>query len=400
MSDADTAESRLGEAGTIPWRSPTMVGIVASAIVTPMAVPLVGPALPAVRAALDITKFQAGLLITVYAVPGVFLAPIAGMIADRVGRKDLLVVCLLGYGLAGSAIALTSTFRVVLLLRFAQGCTAGSIIFSLVVTLVGDHFDGADRNAVMGVTTAGLTLGVAVYPALGGYLSSIRWNLPFAVYGLSALVGGYVWLTLVEPDIDGGPLSLSYFREVYAAVPIREAAGLYGIIFSREIVFFGAIFTALPFLLEESFALGTTEIGALTSGMLAITAVVSTQNGRLARRFTDATLVAAGFLGYALGLVGVGLAGTPGAVLTALVLFGIGHGLGSPALFTALTDLVSTPFRGGVVSLRTVTTATGQALGPVFFTVPVVLVGYHGLMVAGGVAAALTAAAAFPLLRR
>lgn len=400
MSDTDTAERRLGADGTIPWRSPTIVGIVASAVVTPMAVPLIGPALPAVRAALDITRFEAGLLITVYAVPGVFLAPIAGIIADHVGRKDLLVVCLLGYGLAGSAIALTSTFWVVLVLRFVQGCTAGSIIFSLVVTLVGDHFDGADRNAVMGITTAGLTLGVAVYPAVGGYLSSIRWNLPFALYVLSALVGGYVWLTLVEPDIDGGPLSFSYFRDVYAAVPIREAAGLYGVIFSREIIFFGAIFTGLPFLLEESFEFGTTEIGALTSGMLVVTAVVSTQNGRLARRFTDATLIAAGFLGYALGLVGVGLAGTPVTALAALVFFGIGHGLGSPALFTALTDLVSTRFRGGVVSLRTAMTAAGQALGPVLFTVPVVLVGYQGLMVAGGVAAALTAAAAFPILRR
>lgn len=400
MSDPDDAESGFATEGDIPWLSPTVVGIVAAAVVTPMAVPLIGPALPAVRAALDVTATQAGLLITVYAVPGILLGPVAGMVADRVGRKDLLVVCLLGYGLAGSAIVLTSEFAVVLALRFVQGCTAGSIIFSLAVTLVGDHFDGADRNAVMGVTTAGLTLGVATYPAVGGYLSSIRWNLPFAVYGLSAVVGGFVWLTLVEPEIDRGPVSLSYFREAYEAVPLGPAAGLYAIILSREVVLFGAVFTALPFLLEESFEMGTTEIGVVTSGMLAVSAVVSTQNGRLARRFSDATLIAGGFVGYAIGLVGVGVAATPIAALVALVLFGVGHGLGSPSLFTALTGLVSTRFRAGVVSVRTAMTAAGQAVGPVVFTVPAVLVGYHGLMVAGGAAAALTAVLVFPLLRR
>lgn len=399
MSDHRAEGSRIGDEGSIPWRSPTVVGIVASAIVTPMAVPLVSPALPAVRAALGITDAQAGLLITVYAVPGIVLAPIAGMIADRVGRRDLLAGCLVGYGLFGSAIALTTDFTLVLVLRFLQGCTAGSVIFSLAVTLVGDHFDGADRNAVMGVATAGLTLGVAVYPAVGGYLSSFAWNLPFALYGISALVGVYVWFTLAEPAIDGGPLSLEYFAEVYRAVPTRPAAGLYGVILVREVLLFGAVFTALPFLLDDSFGLDTTGIGLVTSGMLAITAVVSTQNGRLARRVSNRYLIAAGFVGYALGLAGVGLAGALPVAIAALVLFGVGHGLGSPSLFTALTELVSAQFRGGVVSIRTTTTAVGQALGPVIFTVSAPFVGYHATLVVAGVGAALVGVAAVPVLR-
>lgn len=399
MSDRQTGSDRIGDEGSIPWRSPTVVGIVASAIVTPMAVPLISPALPAVRAALGITDVQTGLLITVYAVPGIVLAPVAGLIADRVGRRDLLAGCLVGYGLFGSAIAFTTDFTLVLVLRFLQGCTAGSVIFSLAVTLVGDHFDGADRNAVMGVATAGLSLGVAVYPAVGGYLSSFAWNLPFALYGLSAPVGVYVWFTLAEPDIDSGPLSLRYFREVYRAVPLGAAAGLYGVILVREVLLFGAVFTALPFLLDTSFGLGTTQIGIATSAMLSITAVVSTQNGRLARRVSNRYLIAAGFVGYALGLAGVGLAGALPVAIAALVLFGVGHGLGSPALFTALTDLVSARFRGGVVSIRTTTTAVGQALGPVVFTVAAPVVGYHALLVVAGVGAMLIGGAAVPVLR-
>lgn len=398
MSGRDTDDGAFGGEG-IPWGSPTVVGIVASAVVTPMAVPLISPALPAMRTALGITDAQAGLIVTVYALPAFVLAPLAGMVADRVGRRDLLAATLVGYGVAGSAIAFTSDFTLVLVLRFLQGCAAGSIIFSLAVTLVGDHFDGAERNAVMGVATAGLTVGTAVYPTIGGYLSSIAWNLPFALYAVNAVVGGFVWLTLAEPDIDGGPLSLSYFRDAYAAVPTGEAVGLYGIILAREVLLFGAVFTALPFLLDGSFALGTTEIGIVTSAMLAVTAVVSTQNGRLARRFSDRQLVAAGFGGYALGLAGVGGASTLPAVLAALVLFGVGHGLGSPSLFTALTDLVSTQFRGGVVSVRTIMTAAGQAAGPVLFTVLAPFVGYNGLLVVAGAGTAIVGLASVPVLR-
>lgn len=380
--------SNLGEDGVIPWRSPTVVGIVASAVVTPMAVPLISPALPAMRAALGITDAQAGLLITVYALPGIVLAPVAGMLADRVGRRAVLAVCLVGYGIFGSLIALTSEFTLILALRFLQGCTAGSIIVSLAMTLVGDHFEGPARNAVMGATTAGLSLGVAVYPAIGGYLSAFRWNLPFAMYAFSAVVGGFVYLTMVEPDIDRGSRTLSYPREVYRAVPTREAVALYGIILTKEVLLFGGVFTALPFFLNDAFALNSTEIGVLTSVALLVTAVVATQNGRLAGRFSNRGLVAAGFGAYALGLVGAGSAPTPLLVLAAFVVFGIGHGIASPALFTALSDLVSGRFRGGVMSIRTSMTAAGQAIGPVVFTALAPVLGYgRVLVVAGGVAA-------------
>lgn len=259
-----------------------------------MAVALISPALPAMQAALGINDAQAGLLITVYALPGIVLAPVAVMLADRVGRRAVLAVCLAGYGIFGSLIALTSEFTLILVLRFLQGCTAGSIIVTLAMTLVGDHFDGPARNAVMGATTAGLSFGVAVYPAIGGYLSTFGWNLPFALYALSAVVGRFVHLTMVEPDIDRESRTVSYPREVYRAVPTREAVALYGIILTKEVLLFGGVFTALPFFLNDAFALNSTEIGALTSVALLVTAVVASQNGRLAGRFSNRGLVATG----------------------------------------------------------------------------------------------------------
>lgn len=387
--------------GPIPWRSPTVVGIVASAIVTPMAVPLVSPALPAMRAALGITDAQAGLLITVYAVPGVLLAPVAGLLADRVGRRSVLATCLVGYGLFGSAIALTSDFSVILALRFLQGCTAGSIILSVAMTLVGDHFDGVDRNAVMGVTTAGMSLGVALYPAIGGYLSSYGWNVPFALYAVSAVLGVFVHRTMVEPAIDREGRTRSYLGAMATAIPRWEALGLYAILLAREVLLFGAVFTALPFFLDRSFGLDSTAIGGLTSVALLVTAVVATGNRRLAGRFSDRGLVAIGFAAYAVGLAGAGTAPGPPLVLVALVVFGVGHGIVSPSVFTALTDLVPGRFRGGVMSLRTSTTAAGQAIGPVVFTTAAGSLGYRPVLVAAGGVAALAAIAVGALgLRR
>ena len=67
------------------------------------------PAFPQIMAALDIDSEQAGLLITVYSFPGIIFAPIGGLLADRIGRKKVLVPSLAVYALAGSACAFTDS---------------------------------------------------------------------------------------------------------------------------------------------------------------------------------------------------------------------------------------------------------------------------------------------------
>lgn len=174
-----TALARTPDA--VPWDSPTVRVVFAATALAPLGVPLVSPALPVVRDAFGLTDAEASLLVSAYFLTGIVLSPFVGLVADRLGRRRVLAPSLAVLSLAGTAIAFSPDFGVVVGVRLVQGTAAAGISVTT-VTLVGDAFEGVQRNAVLGVNTAVLATGAAVYPLPGGYLATISWNAPFLVY--------------------------------------------------------------------------------------------------------------------------------------------------------------------------------------------------------------------------
>jgi len=352
----------------VNWRTPTIYLVVAASVVGPMDTPLISPALPGARAALGLTDAQVGLFITALALPGVVFAPLIGMAADRYGRTKILAGCLAIYGLAGSAVPLAPGFPAVLALRFVQGMIGSSILSALAMTLVGDLYAGRARNAAMGVLGGATTFAVAVYPAIGGFLADVSWELPFYLYAVSTGLAIVVLVALDEPadgdEDEGAEMGVAYLRAAVAAVPTRRALALYGAAIGSFFLVFGGVFTAVPLLLDGTYGLSASEIGIITTVALLATGVVSLLNGRLAARLSNGTLIALGFVGYGLGLVGAGFAPSPALITAALVAFGVGHGLTFPTLATAISGLTGRRFRAGVLSIRTSMLMVGQAAGP------------------------------------
>ncbi|MFB6305192.1 MAG: MFS transporter [Haloferacaceae archaeon] len=387
----------------LPWRSATLYLVTATAALAPLDVVLVGPALPAVASAFGVGSARAGLVITAYAVPGVVAAPLVGLLADRAGRRRVLVPCLVLFGVAGVGVGLVDDFRLVLALRFVQGCVGGSILASLALTLAGDFYEGARRNAVVGFVSAAVTVSAAVLPAVGGALASYSWRAVFYAYALSAVVGVGVYVGLPEPEFGSGDAEAgdgSYLRDAVDAIPLDRALGLYGAGFVGYALFFGALLTAVPFLLAGDYGLGSGRIGALVTGVSLLGAVVAIGNGRLAQYRSSTELLVLGLACYGCSLVATWLAGSLAGLAVALGLFGVGHGLTQPSLAAALGGLGPGRFRGGVMSLRTSVVLAAQAVGPPLFTVPAAALGYRSLLVAGGVGALVAAAAGVAALSR
>lgn len=380
-------------------------------MVAPLDVSVVGPALPVIAEAFTVSRSRAGLVITAFAVPGALLAPVVGGLADRYGRRRVLIPCLLVFGFAGVAVSTVDAFPAVLALRALQGSVGGSIIASLAYTVVGDLYEGAQRNAVMGVVSGSVAVVAAVGPALGGALAESSWRAVFWVYGLSVAVAVVVLFALPEPTAgkrpdggDGGEKtgaesdaasdSRAYLREAVDALPVARTLGVYAAAFLTFTLFFGGVLTTVPFLLSDGFGLGAGSIGALITGATAVSAVAAFLNGRFARHATDETLVSVGLSAAGLGLAGVAVAPTLPAVAGGLVVFGAGYGLFQPSLASALAALSPARFRGGVMSLRTSVVLAGQAAGPPLFTLPAEAVGTGPpLFVAGAVGVAAGVAA-------
>jgi ACDE family multidrug resistance protein len=165
-------------AGTPP-RPP--VGLIYAVTVTGiLSTTLILPAIPDILEAFDQPDGRAGVLVAAGSVAGIVMAPLIGGLADRFGRRRVLVPCLVVFGVAGGLGGLAPTFWFLVLARFVQGIGSAGLI-NLAVVIIGDHWSGNERAGAIGRNVAVLTVSLAVLPAVGGLLTELgTWRLAFA----------------------------------------------------------------------------------------------------------------------------------------------------------------------------------------------------------------------------
>ena len=413
----------------VPWRDRTVQAVLASTLLAPLGVPLVAPALPVVRDVFGLTDAEASLLVSAYFVVGILVSPFVGLLADRVGRKRVLVPALAVFSLSGLAGYAAPDYAALLALRAVQG-TAAAALFVTTVTIIGDAFEGTRRNAVLGANVAALSVGAAVFPVLGGALVAVSWNTPFLAYALGLPVALFAHLALEEPAREAADVRSSNARDARNARDATDAAtaagdersptptaeghrvgylrgaaatltlgtlALLGTAFLTEFLLFGTLVTALPFLLTATYGLTPLAVGLTLTAAEAGSVVAAAASGRLARTLSNGWLVTLGFACYGAALIGVYLAPSPAFVALAVAVFGAGLGVSMPAVDAAVSERVPAAYRAGLLGLRNSTTFLGRASGPVAFTAAAVAVGYRpllGLTAVGVLVAAAVAAAA------
>lgn len=366
----------------VPWRTRPFQIVLVSTFFLPLGAPLLSPFLPVIRDVFDLTDLQASYLFSIYFLPGILLSPAIGRVIDRVGRRAVLTTSLVMFGTAGSSILFISEYSVILAVRFVQGVAAAGI-FITTVTIIADSFHGVQRNAVFGINVASLSTGRTVFPVLGGILVVYGWRVPFISYLLVVLVGLIVWRTFTEPERSRSRRGT--VRRAIGRLATDRVAPLYGATLLVEVVIFGGILTALPFLLTQEFGISGVTIGVIIALTTIASALVAALNGRLSRRFSDYQLIAAGFVFGGLSLVGIGIA--PSVAIIGLLVLGFGAGIGLilPSVDAAISDAISSELHAGALSLRNSATGIGRASGPVFFTAIATRTGYQRLFLIAGI---------------
>jgi len=354
-----------------------------------MGVSSITPVFPAVVEAFDIPPEAVGLLITVFALPGIVLTPIFGILADRVGRKQVLVPALVLFALAGSACSLARDFELLLILRFLQG-VGGASLGSLTATLIGDLFEDEQRTEAMGYKASVLSMGSAIYPSLGGGLAVLGWYVPFALPILGLGVGAAVLFGLeVKPTQTRTGLR-SYLGGAWSGMKNRKVVGLYLATLLSFVVLYGSYMTFIPLHLAARFGSTALSIGPImTVGSLA-TAVTASRLGVLSRFVPPERL-----LPLAFGLFGIAfilLPWLPGHwwVAIAVGIFGVGQALNYPVVLTLLANVAPGQNRAIFMSVNGMVIRIGQALGPVLMAGVYAMGGMDSVfLTAGGISLAV-----------
>jgi MFS family permease len=402
---ADGAAEPAGATAGVPWRSPVFYVIVSSSLMGVMGVSLLSPVLPELRPVFDVGDAEIGLLVTAYTLPGVFVTPFVGLLADRLGRRRVLVPLLFIFGLSGASIAFVTDFRAALALRLLQGVGASALI-TLAVTIAGDTYEGGQRETVIGVNGSATSGGAAVYPLLGGALAAIRWNVPFLFFGVGVFVGVAALVVLEDGAAETATDVRTYLSRLGEAARVPAALAVFAALFLAFFVFYGAILTALSFLLRDEFGLTASRIGPVLAMVALAAAVASSLFGRLSDWRAPRDLVALGFVCYGVSLLLLWRAPSAVTVAGSLLVFGVGLGILIPSIDTTVVAMVGDDLRAGIMSLRTSVLRVGQTLGPVAFPLAAEtffesrVAGYRTLLAVSGVALVAVGAVAYLVVRR
>ena len=332
-------------------------------LISVMGVSSIAPAFPKIIREIDVSSFGIGLLITVFTLPGVLLSPVMGLLADRFGRKKILVPSLFLFGIAGGACFFVRDFYLLLVFRFFQGVGAASL-GSMNVTLVGDLYSGKQRTAAMGYNASVLSVGTASYPAIGGALATIGWYYPFLLPLLAIPIGFVVLHSFNLPELKIEQDFKAYFSNAMKSLGNRQVFGIFFASIMMFIIFYGTFLTYFPLYMGHSFGASPFFIGVIMSVMSIATAVISSQLGPLSGRYSERTLLKASFLIYALALFTIPFIPSLTLFFVPALLFGLGHGINFPCIYTLLTELAPVEYRATFMAMNSMIFRLGQTLGP------------------------------------
>ncbi len=360
------------------YRDPNLQIIFVVTLIVVMGVSSISPAFPEIQAAFGISKPTVGLLIVVFTLPGVIFTPVLGVLADRFGRKKILVPSLMLFGIAGSACFLARDFNLLLALRFLQGIGAASL-GSLNVTIIGDLYSKRQIATAMGYNASVLNIAVPTYLIIGGAMASLAWYYPFALSALAVPVGILVLTSLKSPEPKNKQDFKYYLSSAFQSIKNKQVLGLFSITLFTFIILFGTYLTYFSLLLGgEKFHASPLIIGVITSSMGLTTAATSSQLGTLIKRFSEKTLIKVAFLIYAVTLLVIPFVHTLWLFLVPTVIFGIAHGVNLPSIQTLLAKLAPIEYRAAFMSLNGMVLRLGQTLGPLVMGAIFLIGGFEG----------------------
>ncbi|WP_027180202.1 MFS transporter [Maridesulfovibrio bastinii] len=337
--------------------------IFAVTLVAIMGVSSIIPSLPLIIKAFGIKTSSIGLIFTVFTLPGIIFSPLAGVFADRTGRKKILVPSLVLFGLAGAACYFAPTFEILLVLRLIQGIGAAAVgVLSL--TIIGDLFEGRERIKAMGLNAGVLSMGTAILPAIGGILAQMSWRAPFLL-SLSALpMAWVVSAKLNNPEPKSDSNLIQYVKNALSGMKNLQVLGLFAITLLTFIILYGPIITYLPVMMHNSFSSQPITIGIVISSASFITAISAAQMGKLSRYFSQKTLIGISAVAYAASMYLVPQMTGPYWCILPVCFFGLGQGLNLPNTMSFLSSLAPIEHRAAFMSMNGMLLRLGQTIAP------------------------------------
>ncbi len=292
---------------------------------------------------------QVGSLFTINAVMGLLAALLAGPVVDTWGRKGVLVVSLFGAGAVYFALGWATRWWQFALLMAFWG------LFSPLYRVGGDAMLAdlvapARRPEAYALLRMANNLGVAVGPAVGGFLAATSYHLAF--YAAAGGFAFYAWLLLFAArETLPGRRALSWRAVRQAALEYLHVAAddaLRGMLLAYLLAVMAAalMWIFLSLYLKTRFGILESQFGWLATTNATLVVLFQFAVTRRAEALGSLRVMAAGAALYGLGVGSMALGRTFGHFWLSMVVFTVGEMLLVPTASAYVANLAPPQRRG------------------------------------------------------
>ena len=353
--------------------------IISTTFISLLGMPVIGPVLPVLQDVFTINNRDIGwMIMSSYTLPALFFIPFTGYLADRFGKKNILIPSLFLFAVSGSLISLAQNADTVIVLRFIQGL-GGSALLTLSPALVPDLFQGQERVKAMGYTGVTQGIGAGLLPMLGGLLASVTWYLPFLTAVIGLPIGLYLIIHLknVRPGVL--PKTGTYIRDAYENLVNKDVLQLCFFTFGYVFIGFGAFISYIPSYMNTTFNTGTILIGIIIATRTISGSICSAVLNKITTRFSSRTLLVFSFVLLMLGMSAVPLTGRIEAVVFLALAYGAGFGIVRPLIQVLLFEISPENLRSTFSSANGTALRIAQTFSPLIAGLVVAGLGFQML---------------------
>lgn len=322
-----------------------------------------------------------GAMITAFALAQFAFSPFMGSLADRIGRRPIILISLTGHLIANIAFLFAPSTEYVIAIRAFQGAaTAG--MFPAAVSMVADIAPIDKRSHWMGIVVAASGAGFATGAVFGGLLYD-QWGFEaaFIAPAVAALIAIGFTLSIVpetlpahmrqqgelikEGVVATGSL-VNRGRDIMTSLP-RPLFVFGGLLFIDFVAVFAFTFTEpqLVFYVYDDLGWTTAQFGFIVGGFGFSMLIGQVFFGRLIDRIGRKPIIVVSAMVMTSFYFALSVVTTFNVILVVALLSGLGTSLLSPALNALYLDMTDEQYRSRIFGIKRSAMSLGSVTGPV-----------------------------------
>lgn len=323
---------------------------------------IVLPVLPLYAERFDATPTTVGLLVASFSLAQFLFAPLWGRVSDRVGRKPVLVLSLVGTAAGSLLTGLAGTLWLLFAGRIVDGISGASV--SVAQAAVTDLAPPEQRSRLLGLLGAAFGLGFVAGPAIGALAALGGPHVPFLVAAALAAVNAVVAAVRIPETRPRADACASL--DAAGKEGVRRDLGSLLVVAFTSLVAFSAFEATFALFGERRLGFGLASTGVVFT---VIGVLIALANAGLVqpvvRRVGEFNALRAGLILNGLGLALLPAVHNWATLAPALLLLTMGQGLVTPTLAATVAGKVGEERRGAALGAQQSAGGLARVVGPV-----------------------------------